>query len=166
MTLAASRPQPARIGRRIVEWALLGATIVLLVIVFLRQSQQVQDQAELAAVRTTLAALRTAAVLRHLQTSALKSDAAFGRVPQNPFAALQSPPSNYLGELNVRRLPENITGWFFDPACRCAGYARAPAGWFPVSDGAQLLLFQVRGATGPLQLFAMDDYFWRGEPVR
>ena len=153
-------------SRRVVEWGLLGAAILLLVIVFLRQARLVQDQAELAAVRTTLAALRIAAVLQHIQAVAGKSDGGDVRTLQNPFAALQIPPPNYLGELDVQRLPEDISGWFFDPACRCVGYARAQTRWFPVSDGAQLLLFQVRAGTGPLQLFAMEDYLWRGEPVR
>ena len=165
-TLAASRPEPVRMSRRVVEWGLLGAAILLLVIVFLRQARMVQDQAELAAVRTTLAAMRTAAVLQHIQASAGNSGSGVTRAQQNPFAALQNPPLHYLGELDVRRLPDAITGWFFDPACRCVGYARAQTRWFPVSDGAQLLLFQVRGGAGPLQLFAMEDYFWRGELVR
>ena len=153
-------------SRRVVEWGLLGAAILLLIIVFLRQARLVQDQAELATVRTTLAAMRTAAVLQHIQGSAGKSDSSTARAQQNPFAALQNPPLNYLGELDVRRLPEDITGWFFDPACRCVGYARAQTRWFPISDGWQLLLFQVRGGSGPLQLFAMEDYLWRGELVR
>ena len=153
-------------SRRVVEWGLLGAAILLLIIVFLRQARLVQDQAELATVRTTLAAMRTAAVLQHIQASAGNRGSSITRAPQNPFVALQNPPPNYLGELDVRRLPEAITGWFFDPACRCVGYARAQTRWFPVSDGAQLLLFQVRAEPGPLQLIAMEDYLWRGEPVR
>ena len=153
-------------SRRVVEWGLLGAAILLLIIVFLRQAQLVQDQAELASVRTTLAAMRTAAVLQHIQASAGKSDSNIARVQENPFTALQSPPLNYLGELDVRRLPDDLTGWFFDPACRCVGYARAQTRWIPASDGAQLLLFQVRSGQGPLQLLAMDNYVWRGEPVR
>ena len=165
-TLTAPRPAPIKMSRRVVEWGLLGAAILLLIIVFLRQARLVQDQAELAAVRTTLAVMRTAAVLQHIQGSAGKSSSSITRAPQNPFAALQNPPPNYLGELDVQRLPEDISGWFFDPACRCVGYARALTRWFPVSDGAQLLLFQVRAGPGPLQLFAMEDYLWRGEPVR
>lgn len=165
-TLAVPRPAPLRMSRRVLEWGLLGAAILLLVVVFLRQARLVQDQAERAAVRTTLAAMRTAAVLQHIQASTGKSDGSAVQPLQNPFATLQSLPLNYLGELDVRRLPEDMTGWFFDPACRCVGYARAQTVWFPMSDAAQLLLFQVRGGSGPLQLFAMDDYLWRGELVR
>ena len=165
-TLAAPRPEPVRMSRRVVEWGLLGVAILLLVVVFLRQARLVQDQAELAAVRTTLAAMRTAAVLQHIQASAGNSNSSIARAQQNPFAALQNPPPNYLGELDVQRLPEDMSGWFFDPACRCVGYVRAQTRWFPVSDGAQLLLFQVRRGSGPLQLFAMEDYLWRGELVR
>ena len=165
-TLTAARPAPIKMSRRVVEWGLLGAAILLLIIVFLRQARLVQDQAELAAVRTTLAAMRTAAVLQHIQASAVSSDRGVAKAQENPFAALQSPPLNYLGELDLRRLPADLTGWFFDPACRCVGYARAQTRWIPASDGAQLLLFEVRRGLGPLQLFAMDNYLWRGEPVR
>ena len=165
-SLAAPRPAPLRMSRRVLEWGLLGAAILLLVVVFLRQARLVQDQAELATVRTTLAAMRTAAVLQHIQASAVSSDRGVAKAQENPFTALQSPPLNYLGELDLRRLPEDLTGWFFDPACRCVGYARAQTRWVPASDGAQLLLFQVHRGQGPLQLLAMDNYLWRGELVR
>jgi len=153
-------------SRRVVEWGILGTAILLLVIVFLGQARQVQDQAELAAVRTTLAALRTAAVLQYIQASSAKSAPGVADLQQNPFNMLQSPPHNYAGVRDVHHLPEGLIGWFYDPQCKCVGYAPAQTHWQGVSSATQLLLFQVRAAPGPLQLFAMEDYQWQGEPVR
>ncbi len=159
---------PAQFSRRVVEWGILGFAILLLVVVFLRQARQVQAQAELAAVQTTLAALRTAAVMDHIQTTAgrVVSGRSVAQVQHNPFMLLQSPPPNYIGEHDLRALPENLSGWFFDPACRCVGYAPLQSQVLRAANGSPLLLFQVSSAPGPLQLKALDDYRWQGEPVR
>ena len=64
MTKDRSAPQPAPFWSvRIVEWSLLAAVIVLLVLLFARQVRVIQGQGELAAVKSTLGALRTALVL-------------------------------------------------------------------------------------------------------
>ena len=167
-TVAAPRPAPIHFSRRVVEWGILGFAILILVIVFLRQARQVQAQAELAAVQTTLAALRTAAVMQHIQATA--GMAGNGRtvalVQHNPFMLLQSLPPNYIGEHDLRALPENLSGWFFDPACRCVGYAPTQSQTLWAANGAPLLLFRVSTGAGPVQLSALDDYRWQGEVVR
>ena len=167
-TLAATRPAPLRMSRRVVEWGLLGCTILILVIVFLREARKVQAQAELAAVRTTLAALRTTAVLQFIEASAKLTAGgnAVAGTQQNPFTILQSPPPNYLGEQDLHNLPADVSGWFFDAACRCIGYAPAQGQELWASNGAPLLLFRVGTGPGPMQLLALDDYRWQGEPVR
>ena len=86
MTKDRSAPQPAPFWSvRIVEWSLLAAVIVLLVLLFARQVRVIQGQGELAAVKSTLGALRTALVLDHLRQNVQSGKAPVGFTQRNPF---------------------------------------------------------------------------------
>lgn len=145
------------------EWGLLGAVILVLLLVFLQQAQRVQGQAERAAIQSVLGALRTAAVLQDLQRRAAGApDTAPQRVP-DPFELLQQPPSNYRGRLDTAQAMATAPGsWFFDPACGCIGYVPREPRWLERPSGAALLRFRVLQPGGPLQLKALESYVWQG----
>jgi len=164
---ASVRPPQLR-QRRGVEWGLLFAAILALVLLFLHEGRKVQAQAELAAVQATLGALRSAALLQDLHARA--SAGRVGTVQQvlvtNPFELLRARPGNYLGVLEA---PQMLTirpgSWFFDPDCGCVGYTPSEPRWLDSPVSAVALRFKVRIGEGPLQLEALERYVWQGSPV-
>ena len=159
-----SRP-PVSQWRRGTEWGLLTVVILALVAMFLTEGRRVQGQAELAAVKSTLGAMRTAAVLQDLQARAA------GRMPgvqpgANPFELLQTLPGNYLGVLRGVQVVSGRPGsWFYDRDCDCVGYIALEPRWLESPAGDGVLRFRVRRGTGPLQLDALAPYRWQGRPV-
>ena len=152
-------PGPLRLDQRGIEWGLLLVVIVVLVLVFLHQQRLVQGQAEAAAVKTTLGALRTAFVADHLQAQAAGVQAAVVTVQRNPFALLQRPPINYLGEMSaVRAAAADPGSWVYDPACGCVGYLPIDPRWLSSTNGAATIWYRVSTGPGPLQLTAMQAY--------
>lgn len=165
VAVAATPPwrEPARPGRRLLEWSLLAVVVLVIVLLFLRQGQQVQGQAELASIKTTLGALRTAAVMDDLQGRARGRPAA---TVTNPFELLQPPPLNYLGVLGSGQVSTLHPGsWWFDPQCSCAVYAPIEQRWLAGGAGEPLLRFRVFTAGGPMQLAALETYLWQGQRV-
>lgn len=155
--------EPARPGRRVFEWGLLASVILALVLLLLRQGQQVQGQAELAAIKMTLGALRTAAIMDHLQAKARGKPAA---TPDNPFDLLQARPAHYLGVLGPGQASAAHPGsWWLDPECRCVVYAPLEPRWLAANSGGQMLRFRVTTSGGPLQLVALEAYLWQGQRV-
>ena len=141
-------------------------TIVLLALVFtfLREARFVQGQAELAAIRTTLAAMRTALVISHLRSRVAGEPSDVANWQQNPFELLQPRPANYRGEMDTERMLEVGPGsWAFDPACRCVGYAPIDPQWLYSPSGAVTVWFRVSGTSGPRQLVALQAYTWQGQ---
>lgn len=149
---------------RTIEWALAGLVVAVLVAMFVRQMRVVQGQGELAAVKTTLGALRTALVIDYLHRKADPAAAAAAKEPRNPFDLLQYRPVNYAGIVSVRQSLAVAPGsWIFDPACPCVGYRPMDDAWFDSPSGEPLAWYRLEGAPGPLQLTAGERYLWRDQ---
>ena len=153
--------------RRWVEWGLLSAVILALMLLFLHEGRKVQGQAELAAIQSTLGALRTAAILQDLQARASGRPAASGGTMANPFDLLRSRPGNYLGALDAAQaLAARPGSWMFDTDCVCVTYVPLETRWLDTPAGASALRFRVRSGAGPLVLDAIEPYVWQGRAVR
>jgi len=146
---------------------LLLALVLGLVLYFLQQVQQVQGQAELAAIKSTLGALRTAAVQEDLRARVSGQRSASTSPASNPFDLLQVRPGNYLGPLDsVTALTARPGSWWFDPDCVCVVYAPLEPRWLTGTAGAARLRFRVGSGAGPMQLDAMEPYFWQSQRVQ
>lgn len=165
MAGAGSHPKDLLRGSRVSEWSLLLAVVVVLVLWLAQQTRALQAQGELAAVRSTLGALRTALVLGHLQAQAGASKAVeLHRAQANPFVYLARAPVNYTGERVWRDEDLLIAGaWVFDPGCVCVGYAPMHDDWFDSASGRRMAWFDVKEIAGIWQLTAREKYTWRGE---
>jgi hypothetical protein len=162
----ASVIQEARfISLRMVEWSVVVALILALVVAFMYQVRVVQRQAELAAVRTTLGALRTALVFQHLQQQAQLKGQAVATVQRNPFKLLQRDPANYVGEVDAEQMVSVPPGsWVFDAQCVCVGYLPQDATEFASPSAEAMAWYRVEGtSTSPLQITPMEAYRWQGE---
>ncbi len=155
---------PAEGGRRLIEWAIVAAVLAVFAVLFLYKSLDVQAQAEVAAVRTNLAALRTAMVLEHIGTKTASPQMVVN-LQRNPFLRLQQLPGNYRGENAVARIAGTGPGWYFDPACDCVAYLTANARFASETGASDLLLFRVDRSAGPTRLQPMGRYSWQGEVV-
>jgi len=161
---SALRPAPL-LSVRMVEWLLVAALILTLVVVFVHQVRVVQRQAELAAVRSTLGALRTALVFQHLQQQTQASGQTVAVEQRNPFELLQRRPANYAGEFAQDRAAEVPPGsWVFDAQCVCIGYLPQDATDFDNPRGEAMAWYLVEGApASPLQITPRAAYLWQGE---
>ena len=153
--------------RRMVEWMIVAGIILLLVWVFARQLRVLQGQVELSAVKTTLAALRTALVIDHLRKSAASDDTAAALAQHNPFELLQRYPVNYIGEMNPEQAALAPSGtWVFDPNCVCVGYQPIWGEWLDSTSGALMPWFRISAVPGSfLQLTAKENYRWQGQAL-
>lgn len=178
MAVAALRPATAPSplwGRRLTEWGVLLALILVVLGMAYVQTQRLRGEAELARLRSSLGALRTALVVAHLERAVqAQANVQAGRsappalppVSRNPFLALARLPPNYLGESNPLALVDLPGGnWVFDPACQCIGYRPSETGWLQAPEGAVALWFQVSAPPGPLQITASQPYVWMGQTV-
>jgi hypothetical protein len=156
-------------GTRLAEWGLMVVLLLVLVAVFAHQVRELRGQAELAQIKSTLGALRTALVVAHLEASVASTRPRGGTVVQaqrNPFAALQQSPPNYAGLANPEALATLPGGsWVFDTECHCIGYRPTEAGWLQSPAGASALWFRVASSAGPLQITPLQTYVWMGQPV-
>lgn len=151
---------------RLVEWSLVAILIIVLALVFLRQVRVVQRQSELAAVRTTLGALRTAFVIQHLQLASATQGGFVVVAQRNPFQLLQSRQINYSGETSTA---ENLLvppgHWVFDTECGCVGYMPADPEEFDSPSGEAMAWYRVVAGQGPFQLTAKEAYAWQGQAL-
>jgi len=133
------------------------------------QVRNVGGQAELAQIKSTLGALRTALVVAHLQSAVAGSRGGGQAVvlaQRNPFAALQQPPAHYAGLADPQALAVLPGGsWVFDPGCACIGYRPLEATWLESPKDAVALWFRVEAAAGPMQITALQSYVWMGQSV-
>lgn len=152
------------LSARIVEWSLVAALILTVMVVFINRVQVVQRQAELAAVRSTLGGLRTAFVLQHLHQAAGQHRAS-DVLQRNPFELLQRHPANYFGETRTDVTAALPPGhWVFDAACVCVGYLPADAAEFDSPSGDVMAWYRVeQPPAGPLLLTAKERYLWQGQ---
>jgi hypothetical protein len=149
-----------------VEWGILAVLVLVLVGVFGRQVRVVQGQGELAAVQSTLGALRTAFVIEHLQ-QAVKSQGLGVVVPQrNPFMLLKSLPANYAGEFATMNIDTVAPGrWVFDPDCGCIGYLPLHPEWLESPANMTAVWFRISAPPGPLSITPLHTYVWQGQVV-
>jgi hypothetical protein len=141
----------------------LSAVILALMLLFLQEGRKVQGQAELAAIRSTLGALRTAAILQDLQVKASGRQGNAGATVVNPFDLMRVRPANYLGAMDAAQaLTARSGSWLFDTDCVCATYVPLEPRWLDSPAGASALRFRVRSGAGPLVLDALEPYRWQG----
>lgn len=164
MAIDRTAPQPAPLwGVRMLEWSLLAAVVVVLVLLFAREVRVIKGQGELAAIKSTLGALRTALVVDHLQNKVMTGSSLVALAQRNPFELLQRQPANYAGEVTLAQAAAAPPGsWVFDPLCVCIGYIPTDSQWFDSPSGEAMAWYQLRGAPGPLQLVAKEAYIWQG----
>ncbi len=157
---------PVRPGRRAFEWGLLLVVVLGLVLFFLQQAHQVQGQAELASIRSTLGALRMTAVQDDLRARVSGQGDRPVSAQSNPFELLQFRPGNYLGALDAAQsLTVRPGSWWFDPDCVCVVYAPLEPHWLVGASGAARLRFRVVQRAGPWELDALEPYVWQGQRV-
>jgi len=150
--------------RRLVEWLLVALVVLVLLFVFERYIQQVQRQSELAAVKTTLGALRTALVIDHLQRQVLPVGEQPLQPTLNPFELVAQRPANYAGLLEPEQADLAPAGsWVYATKCRCVGYRPLSAEWFDRPNSASFMWFEVIGMPGVMQLAPKERYRWDNE---
>ena len=149
--------------RRLVERGLVCGVIVLVIAALDSRIRALQAQAEVAALRSTLGALRTALVLDHMQWQLRPQNKAIER---NPFLLLEQIPANYAGTPTQQGALEGLPGqWVFDPVCACVGYTPAHAQWTADAGPVTAVWFHTSAAPGPLQLTASARYTWQDETL-
>lgn len=148
-----------------IEWSLAAALILLLALVFAYKVHVVRGHAELATVRSTLGALRTAFVIDHLHASVAGSQSAASTQP-NPFELLERRPVNYFGPISATNAATVPGGsWVFDPVCVCIGYLPIYPEWFESPSGDLMAWYRIDGGPGPWQLTAKEAYVWQGQAM-
>ena len=159
-------------SRRSVEWTLLIGLVLALIFLLSRQIREVQGQAEGAAIKSTLGALRVAFVINQLQASrapnglGAQSDPNISPLKQrNPFDLLQTRPPNYFGEISSLEGSQAPPGsWSFIAECDCIAYQPMDDRWFYSASGDNIAFFKIIGSVGsPLQLVGKEVYLWRGQ---
>ena len=149
------------------DWGLLALVILVLVLVFLRQQRVVQGQAELAAIKTTVGALRVALVFEQLRAQMGNGQSAVAAAQRNPFLFLQQPPINYQGEMIAARAAAAPPGsWIYDPECGCVAYLPLDPHWLSSPSGATSVWYRVVTEAGVPRLVAMEAYAWQGQDLK
>lgn len=149
-------------SRRMLEWTVVGAVVLAVVLLLVRQANVVKGQAELAAIRSTLAALRTALVIDHLQRTARTEETDSVHVQRNPFELLQNRMPNYVGMLSAREVESLPAGaWMYAPECACLAYRPMDMEWFFSPDGSGVAWFHVSSPPGLMQISARVAYQWQ-----
>jgi len=151
---------------RMTQWLILALLVLAVGFWFARQAYAVKGQAELAAVRTTLGALRTAFVLEHLRQAVQDPGSNVAPTQRNPFDLVQSRPANYRGAIRPSQLQDVPAGqWFFEIDSECVGYRPFHAEWLDSPNSDTVAWYRVSKPPGPLQLKPLEPYRWQGEPL-
>lgn len=149
---------------RVLEWSLVATVILVVVLVFAQKFRVVSGQGELAAVKSTLGALRTALVIDFLRQKAKQNASDVVVMQRNPFELLQRRPPNYVGEMNRAKAVSAPAGsWVFDRDCACVGYMPLHGEWFNSPSGDVMAWYGVRGSSGPLEVVAKEAYVWQNQ---
>ena len=166
MAIDRTAPKEVASWSRLVEWSVLAGVIIVLGLVFVRQVRVVQGQAELAAVKSTLGALRTAFVIDYSRKQRAVGASASTPLQRNPFELLERHPLNYRGVMSAAEaVKAPAGGWVFDPICLCVGYLPLDDLWFDSPAGDVMAWYQVSGAPGPLLLTVKEAYVWQGKEL-
>ena len=160
--------RPSFWASRPFEWAVVVAVVLAAVTAVNHQYQELQGQAEYAAIQSVLGSMRTAMVLQYLQ------DAADKKTPSNAAAAVVSNPITLLQPLPVYagivRMGDQAQvqpgNWMFDADCGCIGYRPLNPDWLAPYQDFPSLWFKLRSTQGVPELVAMHSYFWRNAPIR
>jgi len=161
-----SAPKELPTWSRLTEWSLVVGVIIVLILVFGRQMRVMQAQSELATVKSTIGALRSAFVIDYLHKSVAVTGQSVVFLQQNPFELLQRRPANYAGEKHLSPAETSAAGvWIFDTQCSCVGYTPIYDHGLSSPSGDPMLWFRVTVASGPLQLLAKETYVWQGEAL-
>lgn len=148
------------------EWGVVALVVVSLIAFYTQHSRRLQGQAELAAVRATLGALRSAMVIEHLR-QAVAGERPSMQTPPNPFDLLKQHPVNYGGARSSSSVTQALPGhWFFDPACRCVAYVPTQPQWLDTYSADGMLWFRLQGGVDrAFELTADAPYVWQSQPV-
>ena len=161
---------------RLVEWSLVAALIIALLLAFAYYANRVRGQGELAAIRLTVGALRSTLAIENLRQKVPLAAPSAAANPDNPFDLLRQRPGNYRGEApdalsaSVLATPGN---WVFERTCICIAYRPLDTHWLESPSGDVLLWFYVLSPQekkqtsnqGPLQLVAREAYRWQGQLI-
>jgi len=166
----ALRPDRASVRWHVsAEWLALAVLVLALMVLFGRYAREVHAQSELAAIRATLGAMRTALVVEHLRQQTAQGVApglqAIDR-QVNPVELLGKPPAGYIGEVRLAEIDQAPAGsWVYAPDCACVGYRPLDADWLEQTSSDGWLWFAIARADAVLQLHTKENYRWRGERV-
>ena len=150
-------------NRRIVEWSVMVLVVLATAGVLGREFRIVQGQGELAAIKTTLGALRTALVIDHLKNNAIDNKPV-AQTERNPFLLLDHTPGNYAGLLAALKgqpLPQG--SWVYDTYCNCIGYEPLFPRALDHTADSPTVWFRISAPPGPLQITPAQKYVWQGE---
>ena len=139
-------------GFTLLEFAVTVLVAAALSAVLLNRFDYYRDQAEMAATRQLVAAMRTALHVRAVQLQAAgRLDALQALAEDNPMNLLVDKPSNYLGEFEAPD-PEKIgrAGWVFDARDKSIVYLLPNAERLSFGT-ARLLKFKVEFFRAPEQ---------------
>ena len=161
---------------RLLEWSLVAAVVIALVLAFGYYANRVRGQGELAAIRMTVGALRSTLAVEDLRLKVPGVSPPVALIPHNPFELLQRRPANYRGEASDAQSVEVMAtpgSWVYDRSCACVAYRPLDARWLDSPSGDVLLWFLVIGpqgqkqasSHGPLQLVARETYHWQGQLI-
>ena len=151
---------------RMTEWLILALLVLAVGFWFAREAYVVRGQAELAAVRTTLGALRTAFILEHLRQVVQDPVKSVAPSQRNPFDLVQSRPANYRGAIRAGQLLDVPAGqWFFETDTEQIGYRPFHAEWLDSASSDNVIWYRVSQAPGPLQLTPLEPYRWQDQPL-
>ncbi len=141
-------------GGTLLELAVAGAIIGIIATVFLGYMLRYQEVAEKTVMETTVINMRTGLNLRMAELMATDRMRDMGAVAQqNPIDWLESPPPNYLGQLDNPE-PDAIPpgNWYYDSGRRQLVYRPDRARYLkPGPDGEKLIRFRVTAKTHPGQ---------------
>lgn len=154
-------------GQRVMQWAVVVAVAFGVLYVLGRKAEEVQALAELAAVRSSLANLRTALIIDHLHGQLKPATVQGYPDDPNPFLRLEHLPPNYGG---LRPLDQGVLAppgsWFYDPACVCIGYRIMQPQRLTEPAGSPILGWHVEEeVNGVRTLRPFANYRWMQQSV-
>lgn len=130
-------------GFTLFEMIVVIALIGVLATVAFGRFRALQEAAEQAALEANISALRAALLVRSTELAVGNRWAEMEALRrQNPFTLLETPPGNYLGELNGPALPGN---WYFLPTEASAVYVLHRGDGFVASNGERSIRFKLVG---------------------